>query len=219
MSDWPAGGLPLSVLMCQYRECTMIRVNVDNIFFSNRGFVVLLQSVDDKRTLPIMIGAQEAQAIAVHIGNVAVPRPYTHDLFKTVLKLVGCHLERIEVCNFKDDTFYGRLYINHNGTLHDIDCRPSDAIALALRFKAPIFVADAVMEEAGVIINADQRTDSPSSSVNGNKGEQTVDQNVLTENLTPVEILQRQLKQAITREQYEEAARIRDELKRINPSN
>ena len=84
----------------------MITVKVDKLFLSNMGFVVLLKGEDDERSLPIFIGAAEAQAIAIHINNVQMPRPMTHDLLKSVLDYLECRLLRVEVCELKEGTFY-----------------------------------------------------------------------------------------------------------------
>lgn len=131
----------------------MISVTVDQLFLSNMGFAILLKSVEDDRSLPIMIGAAEAQAIALCINNVEVPRPLTHDLFKNVLDSLGCNMQRVEVCDLKSGTFFARLILDYGGTELVMDSRPSDAIALALRFDAPILIESAVMDKAGTRVH------------------------------------------------------------------
>ena len=131
----------------------MIPTKVEQLFLSNMGFVVLLKGADDERSLPIFIGTAEAQAIALRINNVNVPRPLTHDLLKNVLDYLECRLLRIEVCDLKEGTFYARLILGRDGMEMPIDSRPSDAIALALRFEAPILVEPRVMQEAGRVFD------------------------------------------------------------------
>lgn len=184
----------------------MIHVNVAGVSYSNMGFVVLLRGVTDKRTLPIIIGAPEAQSIALFVEHVNVPRPLTHDLFKNVMDNLECRMKRVEICNLSDNTFYAKLRLEYNGTESDIDARPSDAIAMALRFSAPIYVDDEVMNAAGIIIN-DEKSDQKDAD---EKKKQK---------LSPVESLKRQLTKAIKEERYEDAAGLRDEIKKLSNSN
>ena len=183
----------------------MIPVKVDQLFLSNLGFVVLLKGDDDARSLPIFIGAAEAQAIAIRINGVEVPRPLTHDLMKNVLDYLECRLMRIEVCGLKEGTFYANLVLERDGSEMKIDARPSDAIALALRFSAPIFVDPAVMEEAGKVLDKTEQAAEPNKKPH--------------KELSPIESLERQLDRAVTEERYEDAARLRDEIKRLKSTH
>lgn len=169
------------------------------------GFVVFLKADNDQRTLPIFIGPAEAQAIAFVLEQAKPPRPLTHDLIKTLMDNLECRIKRIEVCDLRDNTFYARLYLEWDGIETELDSRPSDAIALALRFAAPIFVADEVMETAGVIV----------------KDEQSVPQNGKEpkKEISPVEALKQRLDKAVAEERYEDAAKFRDELKKLSASN
>jgi len=189
----------------------MIEAEVKQLFLSNVGFVVLLKGEDDERSLPIFIGAAEAQSIAIWMNQVDVPRPLTHDLFKNVLDKLHCRLQRIEVCDLKDGTFFARLVVRHNGEETEIDARPSDAIALALRFKATIYVARHVMEEAGRIFDADGE-----ETVEGAGGaEGGAKKTAPRQKLTPLESLERDLSTAVEEERYEDAAKLRDEINRL----
>lgn len=169
------------------------------------GFVVFLKAEDGNRTLPIFIGAAEAQAIAFVLENVQPPRPLTHDLIKNLMDNLECRIKRIEICDLQDNTFYAKLFVEWNGVETELDSRPSDAIALALRFSAPICVADEVMESAGVIIKEEESTLQKDKE---SKKE-----------ISPVEALKQQLARAVTEERYEDAAKLRDELKRLASSN
>lgn len=191
----------------------MIPVKVNQLLLSNMGFVVLLKGSDDKRTLPIFIGASEAQSIAIVINNVKVPRPLTHDLMKNILDFMECRLQRIEVCDLADGTFFARLVLEKDGEEMQMDSRPSDAIALALRFGSPIFVAEKVMNEAGQVLNG-----SDIASGGGKDMAQKIDDEKEEEaqDISPLDMLKRDLEKAIKEERYEDAAKLRDELKRLD---
>ena len=110
--------------------------------------IVLLHDREGARVLPIWIGVFEANAIALQIENQATPRPMTHDLLRNVIADLKAAVDRIVVTELKDNTFYAAIYLRVGEELVAVDARPSDAIALALRAKAPIFVEDAVLEGA-----------------------------------------------------------------------
>lgn len=131
----------------------MIAVKVDQLFLSNVGFVVLLKGEEDERSLPIFIGAAEAQSIAIATNDLKIPRPLTHDLLKNILDQQECRLHRVEIRDIRNGTFYARLILERDTITMDMDSRPSDAIALALRAGAPIFVAEDVMNEAGQVLD------------------------------------------------------------------
>jgi uncharacterized protein len=121
--------------------------------------VVILKQVDAERYLPIWIGSHEADAIALELQQVTVARPLTHDLLKTVISELGAIVTSIVVSDLKDDTFYARVVMDQEGRLAEVDSRPSDAIALAVRVKVPIYVEEAVMDKAGVSLDGDMGTD------------------------------------------------------------
>ena len=110
--------------------------------------IVVLRDLEGQQQLPIWIGLVEASSIATQIEKIELARPMTHDLMKTVLEMAGATLDRVEVCDLKDDTFFANLHFTVAGKRVVLDSRPSDAIALALRTGAKIFVADTVMEAA-----------------------------------------------------------------------
>jgi bifunctional DNase/RNase len=112
--------------------------------------VVVLKEVDAERYLPIWIGPFEADAITLQLQGVEVARPLTHDLLKGVIEKMGATVSHITVTELKNDTFYARIIMDVNGESVEIDARPSDAIALAVRAKAPLFVAEEVMENASI---------------------------------------------------------------------
>ena len=193
----------------------MILVEVANTFLVNMGkeFVILLRSSDDERTLPISIGQLEAQSIAITLNQVPFPRPLTHDLFKSVISDLDCKLISAVISDLSEETFYAKLTFERRGKTIEADSRPSDAIALALRFSAPIYVEDRVMEAAGVIMSdeADMQEKMPAENIMVQE-ESGLD-------LSPVESLQQQLQKAIIEERYEDAAEIRDEIDKMSNSN
>lgn len=115
--------------------------------------VVILKEVGAERYLPIWIGAYEADAIAVELQDVSVSRPLTHDLLRSIIGELGATVQSILVNDLHDDTFYARIVMDVEGRYVEVDSRPSDALALAVRVKAGIFVDNAVMEKAGVLLD------------------------------------------------------------------
>ena len=110
--------------------------------------VVILRDRDDGMFLPIWVGIFEANAIALEMEKIATPRPMTHDLLKNVLNELGFRVERVVITELKDNTFYARIRLTHGDEAWDVDSRPSDAIALALRSQAEIFVEEEVLEKS-----------------------------------------------------------------------
>src|SRR5688500_8666946 len=110
--------------------------------------IIILRDKDGHRVLPIWVGVAEANAIALQIENVTTPRPMTHDLLRNVIGDLDAAIEKVVVADLRDNTFYALIYLSVKGESVAVDARPSDAIALALRAKAPIYVEDRVIEEA-----------------------------------------------------------------------
>lgn len=110
--------------------------------------IVILKDPDERRALPIWVGIFEANAIALELEKVSTPRPMTHDLLKNILDGLGITVQQITVNDLKENTFYATIELNYNGSVISVDSRPSDAIALALRTNAPIFVAENVVAQA-----------------------------------------------------------------------
>ena len=118
--------------------------------------VVFLKEIAGERTLPIWIGILEAQAIASELGGVKSDRPMTHDLLKTILESIDVKVNKVEICDLKDNTYFALIYIAHTGKQFTIDARPSDAIALSLRMNAPIFVSDEILNESARIVKEEK---------------------------------------------------------------
>jgi len=139
----------------------MIEMAIDSIRVSLMNYqrVVILKEKMATRYLPIWIGAAEADAIAVKLQGVAVPRPMTHDLLHSVIDALGANINSIIVSELKNDTFYAKLILNIDGGQMEVDCRPSDALALAVRTDVPIYAEDAVLDKAGILL--DKETGKP----------------------------------------------------------
>lgn len=131
----------------------MIEVVIDSVRASlmTNHRMIILRETDRDRYLPIFIGPPEADAIAVELLGRTVSRPLTHDLLKVVIDSMGGRVSHVLVNDLRDDTFFARIIMDVNGEKLEVDSRPSDAIALAVRVKAPIFVNDSVMDQASVV--------------------------------------------------------------------
>lgn len=131
----------------------MIRVSVDSVKVSmlSQHRVVVLKEEDEERYLPIWIGPFEADAITIGLQNVEMTRPLTHDLLKAVIDHMDASVSHIQVNDLKNDTFYAQIVVEQNGRKLEIDSRPSDAIALAVRVGVPIYVATDVMARAAIV--------------------------------------------------------------------
>ena len=130
-----------------------IEVVIDSIRVSlmSQQRVVILREIDSDRYLPIMVGIYEAEHLTLALQGVEVSRPLTYDLFVNILDALGAEVIHVEVVSLKDETYFGIIAFNINGNLHNIDSRPSDAMNLAIRLNVPIFVAEDVLNEAGLI--------------------------------------------------------------------
>jgi uncharacterized protein len=140
---------------------SMVEMTIDSIRVSmvNYQRVVILREKGTERYLPIWIGPAEADAIAVKLQGVSVPRPLTHDLLRTVIDTLGATVDSIVVSDLKNDTFFARIILNINGRQTEIDSRPSDAMALAVRVEVPIFAEEAVLDKASIML--DKETGKP----------------------------------------------------------
>jgi len=167
---------------------------------SGGAYALILKEVDGNRRLPIIIGAFEAQSIALEIEGIKPPRPLTHDLIKNILESLDTELTEITINELKEGTFFALLSFDNQ----EIDARPSDAIALAVRFGVPIFVAEKVMDEAAFLPESeDQEAGTTPKAKTGEVG------------LTKLEAIRAQLNEAVEREEYERAAKLRDEIRKI----
>ena len=159
----------------------MLEMIIDSIRVSLMNYqrVVILKQQESERYLPIWIGPSEADAIAVKLQDVSVPRPLTHDLLGSIIGTLGGKIDHIVVSDLAKDTFFAKIIISLNGTTTPIDCRPSDAIAVAVRAKVPIFVDETVLEKAGIVMDKETgKIASDSESLKeGTPGGKALDEN------------------------------------------
>lgn len=144
----------------------MIRVTVDSIRVNllTQSRMVMLREVDNRRYLPIWIGAFEAEAIGSAMQGHEPPRPLTHDLLKNVIAELGGTVQYIAVVELQENTYFARIVVEVRGVRREIDARPSDAIALGIRVDAPIFVAEQVLDQAGVTLNEEEEDEDEEES-------------------------------------------------------
>ncbi len=178
----------------------MIEVKINGLFLTqSQASGVILKEINGNRTLPIIIGEYEAQSIALGLENIKPPRPITHDLTLNLLKILNTKIERVVVTELKNNTYYAVIHVRRNSERYEVDSRPSDAIALAVREKIPIYVEEEVMEKGAYTPDEMQDVE--------------VDQVDLKEDR--LEKLKKELQEAVENEEYEKAARIRDEIKKL----
>jgi bifunctional DNase/RNase len=174
----------------------------------SHNYAVVLGEKGGERRLPIVIGGFEAQAIAVAMEDMNPSRPLTHDLFKNALETFEIDLQEVVINNLLDGIFFARLVCNVDGKIVEIDSRTSDAIAMAVRFKCPIYTYKEVLDEAGVTLSDEGSTGKESTS-----GSTSVKATDSLESL-PLSGLEELLDKMLAEENYEKAADIRDEMNR-----
>ena len=197
----------------------MERIQVDILGLSTSpssggAYALILKEVNGLRRLPIIIGAFEAQSIALEMEGIKPPRPLTHDLLKNVMDSLGASLNDVYINELKDGTFYAKLSLDNQ----EVDSRPSDAIALAVRYGVPIYVSDKVMDEAG-FVPENEEAEKPAASNAEPEQEQEKESGKPKVQLSKLEQLQQQLVEAVAKEEYEKAAKIRDEIVRLEARN
>ena len=176
------------------------------------AYAILLKEIEGARRLPIIIGAFEAQAIALEMEGIKPPRPLTHDLLKTLVDNLGANVVEIIVNELKENTFYAKIILEASGLTNEIDARPSDAIALAVRTYAPIYVNETVMSTAAFIPS--EETDIPgfeNTDMDSDKKPPSKEAQLAA--------LQDKLREALESEEFERAAKLRDDIKRLSQNN
>ncbi len=178
------------------------------------AYAILLKEYEGNRRLPIIIGAFEAQAIALEIEGIKPPRPLTHDLLKQLTDNLGASVIEVIVDELRENTFYAKVILEASGLVQEIDARPSDAIALAVRAESPIYVANSVMEAAAFVPSDEDESieiSSVNTDVENSKKPMTKE--------AKLAVLQNKLREAIESEEYERAAKIRDDIKKLTIDN
>jgi hypothetical protein len=178
------------------------------------AYAILLKEIDGNKRLPIIIGAFEAQAIALEIEGIKPPRPLTHDLLKQLTDNLGASVIEVIVDELRENTFYAKIILEVSGFTQEIDARPSDAIALAVRAQAPIYVSAAVLQ-AAAFVPSEESDETGISNIAPSSGK---NKKPVTKE-TKLASLQNKLREAIENEEYERAAKIRDEIKSLTSEN
>lgn len=195
-----------------------VRIDILRLVSGDPGtghFILVMEEVTGTRRLPIVIGMPEAQAIALALDEIKPPRPLTHDLMHNICNHFEIALQEIVITDLKEGTFYGQLILVKDNKIHTIDCRPSDGIALAVRFKVPIYIYENIIQEIGS--DTDQSMDDEQdtgsevrerkpSSVSASPRQSLADQ---------LDELDKKLAEALHNEDYELAAKLRDRISRM----
>jgi len=182
------------------------------------SFALVLGEKDGNRRLPIIIGMFEAQSIAIQIEKISPNRPLTHDLFKSFAQHLHVAIQEILISDLKEGVFYSKIVCTDGERHFDLDARPSDAIAIGLRFGVPIYTVESVLSEAGIILSdledEEEETDELETSTPSSTSYQAESKSNLRD--VSVDELNKLLDDALEKEDYERAAKIRDELNKRN---
>ncbi|RFP65620.1 hypothetical protein D0N36_07945 [Hymenobacter lapidiphilus] len=186
------------------------------------SFALILGEKTGNRRLPIIIGMFEAQSIAIQIEKISPNRPLTHDLFRSFAEQVHVAVLEVVISDLKEGVFYSKIVCSDGASTFELDSRPSDAIAIGLRFGVPIFTVESVLSEAGIILSDLDETDTDDSDDDDDDDDTDTDTDSDEPRATPpprepsgqvsLDELTKMLAQALEREDYEKAAKIRDEL-------
>ncbi len=192
---------------------------------SGGGYAIILKEIAGTRRLPIIIGQYEAQSIALELEGIKPPRPLTHDLLKEIIETFGYSVSHVLISELKDSTFYAKIKFD-SSSIEEIDARPSDAIALALKFSSPIYVSTEIMDEIGFVPDFEeqvlpkQENQEISEALDKGDEESTEEEfKDLSNKDRKLLQLKSELDEALTNEDYERAAQIRDEIKKLEISN
>jgi len=179
------------------------------------AYALLLKETYGSRRLPIIIGAFEAQSIALELEGIKPPRPLTHDLLKSMIDNLGATVNEVVIDELKDNTFCAKITSEYSSITNRVDSRPSDAIALAVRTESPLFVAESVMQAASFVPAAEDEEvnlTTPAKETKEKSGVKPTGE-------TKMASLQDNLREAIEKEDYERAAKLRDEIERLKGNN
>lgn len=196
----------------------LIKLTIKGISYSQTqsgAYALVLSEIDGKRTLPIIIGAFEAQSIAIALEKeIRPPRPLTHDLFKTFADKFLVNIKQIIIHKLVDGVFFSSLVCERDGVEQVIDTRTSDAIALAVRFEAPIYTYENILEKAGIYLKTEELFDDETAEETENTIELNLEAVLKESNYSDLSLneLHNELNEAVANENYELAAKIRDEI-------
>ena len=193
-----------------------VKLNVLGISYSQTqsgAYALVLSEEEGKRRIPIIIGGFEAQSIAIQIEGLTPPRPLTHDLFLNFAKSFSIELLEVHIYKLEEGVFFSKLHCDNGKKEIYIDARTSDAIALALRFKCPIYTTEEIIEKAGIILEFDGTEEESEKVKASDKPESESRDTGLYSKMSLAE-LKTLLEEAVNNEDYEKASKIRDEIKK-----
>jgi bifunctional DNase/RNase len=195
-----------------------LRVMAINRSVTNTAnYALILGEVNGMRRLPVIIGNTEAQAIAIALEGLVASRPLTHDLFKNTLDTLRTELREIIITDLREGVFFARLVLDRDGEIIEVDSRTSDALALATRFECPIYTYNNILETAGIVLEGDEEADMQDERTTETVSGDSESRPSLSR--MNIKDLNTHLEQMLQEENYEEAARIRDELQRRKASS
>jgi len=194
---------------------TFVEAEIWTVAQTDQGNVVLVRPKGSDLAVPIFIGQLETQSILIGMGGVEVPRPLTHDLALSLISSLRAQVSRIEIHDLREGTFYARILLKSEGGELMVDARPSDAIGIAVRALCPVFIAESVVEEAGISVNlvAGLRLGEGEKESDSSLAESGVIVPASSEG--EIERLRAELEGAVAEEDYERAAAIRDKLREL----
>lgn len=195
-----------------------IKLNVLGISYSQTqtgAYALVLTEEKGERRIPIIIGGFEAQAIAIQLEGLKPPRPLTHDLFVNLSMSFGITLLEVNIYRLEEGVFYSKLFCSDSGKTIEIDARTSDAIALALRFKCPIFTTEDILQKSGIVIDIEE-TGKPKRKEHKDIETTHISSSLNKDEYKDIDLdtLKRMLDEAVKNEEYEKASMIRDEIER-----
>ncbi len=200
-----------------------IKLNVLGISYSQTqsgAYALVLSEEEGNRRIPIIVGGFEAQAIAIELEGLTPPRPLTHDLFKNFSESYGIRIIEVNIHKLEDGVFFANIMCDNGDRRMTLDARTSDAIALALRFKCPIFTTEDIVEKAGIVLDFDKETGLEQPDITEDKEFEAPPQKKKKRTIHPdlsessMEELRSLLGDAVAKEDYERASEIRDEINR-----
>jgi bifunctional DNase/RNase len=198
---------------------TFVEATIWTVAQTDQGNVVLVRPKGSDLAVPIFIGQLETQSILIGMGGVEVPRPLTHDLILKLLSELSAEVSRVEIHDLRESTFFARLIIQAEGLDLIVDARPSDAIGIAVRAACPVFIAESVVEEAGISVNLvaglQVDADAPAAMGEGFAEEAVPGSLARASSEAIAQSLRTELEKAVDDEDYEKAAAIRDKLKEL----
>ena len=207
------------------RNIMLVEAEIWTVARTDKGTAVLVRPIGSDRAVPIFIGQLEAHSILIGMGDVPMPRPLTHDLMLLLMEKLHAQVDRVEITDLQEGTYYARIILKQGMKKITLDARPSDALGLATRVKCQVYIAEYIVDETSIPVNMISEENSDVNPISPESAEEALeDVNSDDEHTdlleTPLDVqkavLKMQLDKAIQEENYEEAARLRDILGKLH---